>query len=145
MQRYRILCLDDGGIRGLIAAIWLQQLEQKLNVPLREHFDLAAGTSTGSLLACVVSLGLPTEPHYEGKGLEKALVMKLGKARTPLIDGGVVANNPAACAIAEGVRANKGQRRASGGDRRLRGASFGTGELTRSIDIAEAREWGALE
>ncbi|MEW6611465.1 MAG: patatin-like phospholipase family protein [Pseudomonadota bacterium] len=242
MQRYRILCLDGGGIRGLIAAIWLQQLEQKLNAPLREHFDLVAGTSTGNLLACAVSLGLPAErivalyfergsavfpgtaarlwsrasrifseglsaPRYDGKGLEKALkrvfaktrfgelaikptlvftydtfnrepvvfkntkpehlelpvweickascsaptyfpahVMKLGKARTPLIDGGVAANNPTACAIAEGVRVNKGRpagERAEIDDFVV--ASFGTGELTRPIDIAEAREWGALE
>lgn len=75
-----------------------------------------------------------------------AHVMKLGKARTPLIDGGVVANNPTACAIAEGVRVNKGRpagERAEIDDFVV--ASFGTGELTRPIDIAEALEWGALE
>ena len=58
-----------------------------------------------------------------------------------LIDGGVVANNPTACAIAEALRkdANADQ------PRDLVVLSVGSGEHTRSIDLASAREWGALE
>ncbi len=64
-------------------------------------------------------------------------------SETALIDGGVVANNPTACAIAEAVRLN-----AEDGDRSLNDfvvGSFGTGESTRPISVSQAREWGALE
>jgi patatin-like phospholipase/acyl hydrolase len=67
--------------------------------------------------------------------------------RAPLIDGGVVANNPCGCALAEGLALQ--QKKAERSGRVSLGqfivASFGTGELTRPISIAEAREWGALE
>lgn len=238
---YRILSLDGGGIRGLVTAIWLNRLEQKLGSPLRDHFELIAGTSTGSLIACAVSLGIPTAtivdlyvtqgrdvfppaarrllnrigrafsqgldaPRYDGKGLERVLkqvfsdrqfgelprrtlvtsydtlnrealvfkndrreynelaiweickasasaptyfpahVITIDGQSIPLIDGGVVANNPTACAIAEGSRMN--QRRTLD-DRvdlsQFVVASFGTGETTRPISIEDAREWGALE
>lgn len=75
-----------------------------------------------------------------------AHVMRVGGVEMPLIDGGVVANNPTACAIAEGVRINSDP-----GHPDPRGieefvvASFGTGEATRPISIEEAKEWGALE
>lgn len=58
-----------------------------------------------------------------------------------MIDGGVVANNPTACAIAEALR--KDARLDHSGD--LVVLSVGTGQRTRSIDLASAREWGALE
>jgi patatin-like phospholipase/acyl hydrolase len=57
---YRILAIDGGGIRGLIAARILVSLEAKLqartgnpNVKLADYFDLIAGTSTGGILTCV--------------------------------------------------------------------------------------------
>ena len=62
---YRILSLDGGGIRGLITAVWLHHLERKLGSPLRGHFDLVAGTSTGSMLACAVSHGVSTARMVE--------------------------------------------------------------------------------
>lgn len=60
-----ILSCDGGGIRGLITAIMLERLEAKLKEqnptkPLREYFDLIAGTSTGSLIACGIARGLTT-------------------------------------------------------------------------------------
>jgi uncharacterized protein len=61
----RILSLDGGGIRGLISALWLQRLEQELGKPLREVFDLIAGTSTGGILACGVAAGVPTDRMVE--------------------------------------------------------------------------------
>jgi patatin-like phospholipase/acyl hydrolase len=57
------------------------------------------------------------------------------------IDGGVVANNPTACAIAEALR--KDARVDNTQD--LVVLSIGTGERTRSIDLKSAQEWGALE
>lgn len=245
-KKYRILALDGGGIRGLMTAVWLDRLEQKLGSPLKNHFDLFAGTSTGSILACGVAMGLsansiidlyinnasvifpgrasrlwsrtrrllsqgPSAPRYDGKGLEQVLksvfqrknkpvlfgelgkkpvlvfsydtlnrqsivfkntkqehtkipvyqickasssaptyfpahVMRMGKADVPLIDGGVVANNPTACAIAEAIRINKRRRKTNQCEvTDFVVASFGAGEATRSISIDEAQEWGALE
>lgn len=239
---YRILSLDGGGIRGLMTAVWLHRLEDRLDGPLHQYFDLVAGTSTGAILACAVSRGISAKkiidlyvergrevfpgtadrlwsrlsrtfseglsaPKYDGEGLEKALkavfrttlfrtlkvkptlvtsydtltrtpvvfkntqdrfqsikvweickasavapsyfpahVTEIAGARTPLIDGGVVANNPSACAIAEGIRINEEREP----DRRIPlddfvVASFGTGQATRPISIEDAQEWGALE
>lgn len=250
---YRILSLTGGGVRGLITAVWLNRLEQKLGAPIAEFFDLIAGTSTGSLIACALSMGMKTEkivslyrdraqeifpapasrlwsrftrsfdqgidaPRYDGKGLEAVLRSEFGDTRfgelqvttlvtsynlatrealvfktmprrssgslteetyqrynhlpvweickasssapvyfpahiteiegqrVPLVDGGVVANNPTACAIAEAVRINAAQLP----DRRIGleqfiVASFGTGGSSRPISIQESQEWGALE
>ena len=44
-------------------------------------------------------------------GYFPAQVMQLGDHPRPLIDGGIVANNPAACALAEGWKIIKGQGR----------------------------------
>lgn len=60
-DRYNVLCLSGGGFRGLFTASLLARLE---NDPLynitaiRDHFDLIIGTSTGSLIAAGLSLGI---------------------------------------------------------------------------------------
>lgn len=239
---YCILSLDGGGVRGLVSAIWLNRLEQKLQSPVREYFDLIAGSSTGAIIACAIARGISTDrivqlylkeareifpapasrlwnrvlrtlsegvsaPRYSDRGLETVLkrtfgdtrfgqlqtkptlvtsydalnrtavvfkntkpihaelpvweickasasapsyfpahVMRLNGQDIPLIDGGVVANNPTACAIAEGVRINESLPASDrvGLDQFIV-ASFGTGQMTRPISIREAQEWGALE
>ena len=239
MQVKRILTLDGGGIRGLISAIWLEALEQRLHEAgkgtVRSHFDLIAGSSTGALIAAGLASGFPPQqltalyehfgdevfpgtverlwsrltrtfteglsaPRYSPHGLETVLQRVFGErtlgtasprlmaiaydtlTRSPLffksfkpghaaiplwevcraataapayfpahlttidgqrralIDGGVVANNPTACAIAEAVRLN--------GDERLDQLvvlSIGTGQATRPISERDATHWGALE
>jgi uncharacterized protein len=237
-KSFRILSLDGGGIRGLMTALWLTRLEEKLGVPLRERFDLIAGTSTGAILACALASGIPASaiaelyrkrgrdifpgaparlwsrverlategfsaPKYSDAGLEDVLkstfrdlriadvqhttllvtaydvfkrkpeifksnkashrplklwevakasssapsyfpahVLEYEGAKHPLVDGGVVANNPTACAIAEGIvlSRNTGAKLED-----FVVASFGTGQNTRPIAIDEARKWGALE
>jgi predicted acylesterase/phospholipase RssA len=59
---YRVLALDGGGIRGLIPARVLEEVEAHMGRPVAEMFDLIAGTSTGGILA----LGL-TKPDEQGK------------------------------------------------------------------------------
>lgn len=58
---FRILSLDGGGIRGLLSALWLRELEKALGRPLGECFDLIAGTSTGAIQACALACGLSAE------------------------------------------------------------------------------------
>lgn len=52
---FRILSIDGGGIRGVIAGTMLAVLEQQLQQPLHQYFDLIAGNSTGSLLAAGIA------------------------------------------------------------------------------------------
>ncbi len=48
---YRVLALDGGGIRGLIGAEVLREVEATMGRPISALFDLVAGTSTGGILA----------------------------------------------------------------------------------------------
>lgn len=237
---YRILSLDGGGIRGAISAVWLDAIERRLGSPLRNHVDLIAGTSTGGLLACGVSMGKspreildlyrtrghrifpgrperlwsrmgrfftegPSAPKYSASGLESELrdvfggvrfgelgikptlvtaynlltreatvfknthdrfaglpvweicratsaaptyfpahIMRIDDATVPLVDGGVVANNPTACAIAEALRIQR-EADSHADASRLVVASLGTGSLTRPISVKASQEWGAVE
>lgn len=240
-KRFRIMSFDGGGIRGIMSAIWLDALEQELGGSIREHCDLIAGTSTGSILACAAALGIPaadiremyrkrgrevfpslpsqlwnralrtlsqgfSAPKYSDHGLRnvlqsvlrdkrlgdlpaspvlliptyntltrEAVVIKsshadykslplweiakasssaptyfpahlaqIRNADAPLVDGGVVANNPTACAIAEGIKLCAQAKNGITLDGFVVG-SLGTGQTTRSISIREAHEWGALE
>ena len=52
----RVLSIDGGGIRGIIPALVLANLEKTTGAPVSELFDLIVGTSTGGILALGVSL-----------------------------------------------------------------------------------------
>ena len=58
----KVLSIDGGGIRGIIPAIVLAEIERRTGKRIAEMFDLVAGTSTGGILA----LGL-TKPGQDGK------------------------------------------------------------------------------
>jgi len=54
----RILSLDGGGAKGFYTLGVLAQVEALLNKePLCNHFDLIFGTSTGAIIAALLSLG----------------------------------------------------------------------------------------
>lgn len=280
-QPYRILAFDGGGMRGLTSAVMIECLEKKLqkhdnnpNARLKDYFDMIAGTSTGSLIACAVAKGhsatqikelylkraaeiFPktkttfkhlqmlkglvsrvsigySQPIFDGKGLEtvlkdesnvfgatllfeelskptlittydiynrQALVFKntnplLGKVPVwevcrassaapiafpahvinnpnfikywekevpeipaegvPLIDGGMIANDPALCAVAERLRWNQdppaNQEKWISPEHlevpveNIVVASFGTGQpVTSKVDVKKATGWGAWE
>lgn len=72
--KFKILSIDGGGIRGIIPAKILAEIEKRTGKRICELFDLIAGTSTGGILA----LGLtkpnpkqPKEPHYTAKELSE--------------------------------------------------------------------------
>ena len=58
----KVLSIDGGGIRGIIPAMVLAEIERRTGKLTSEMFDLVAGTSTGGILA----LGL-TKPGQDGK------------------------------------------------------------------------------
>ena len=58
---FHILALDGGGIRGVYTAHLLARLEDALQAPVRERFDLIAGTSSGSILAGAAAMSVPME------------------------------------------------------------------------------------
>lgn len=68
-DRYRILCVDGGGIRGLIPALVLAELERRLQrrsgdpgARISDYFDMLAGTSTGGLVALSLTTADPDDP-----------------------------------------------------------------------------------
>jgi patatin-like phospholipase/acyl hydrolase len=57
MAKYRILTLDGGGIRGILTARLLERIAAE-RPGFLSQVDLLAGTSTGSILAIGLALGL---------------------------------------------------------------------------------------
>ncbi len=233
-----ILSIDGGGIRGIIPAVILAEIEKRTQRRIAQLFDLVAGTSTGGILA--LGLTIPKTPQsqlytaqdlvelyeregsrifsrsllrklfacdnltwrkYSSKGIEKVLRDYFGDSRFrdaatdvlvtsyeierrfpfffksrnarsrpdydfpardvaratsaaptyfepmkiltgttdhhyTLIDGGVFANNPAACALVEA-------RTTHPDDGAYLIVSLGTGSLLRSLPLGVARYWGA--
>lgn len=224
----RVLAIDGGGILGLIPAMILADIEARAGRPAAELFDLVAGTSTGGIIACAVTSGIPAShvvdlyrerggqifsrslkhrlatgcglwgPQYGAEGIETALAGVFGdrrlsdcgpallvpaydiEARSPvlfksakardhgwrdfylrdvcratsaaptyfppahirslagdaatLVDGGLYANNPSACALAQAAKA--------GPLDDLVMVSLGTGRIERPYLYEVARRWG---
>ena len=57
---FRILSIDGGGIRGILPAKILTELEERYlgAKSAGDYFDLIAGTSTGGIIALALSMGL---------------------------------------------------------------------------------------
>lgn len=76
----RILSLDGGGIRGIISIEILAEIERQVrdtcgqpDMVLADYFDFVAGTSTGAIIATLISFGWPVEKireFYVQKGKE---------------------------------------------------------------------------
>jgi len=234
----RILSIDGGGIRGILPAMLLAEIERRTRQPIALLFDLVAGTSTGGILALGLTIpkcpGAPlysaqrfvelyenegarifsrsiarnlftvdslTWRKYSSRGIESVLAEYFGdsrfrdavtdvlissyeierrfpfffksrSARTrpdydflardvaratsaaptyfepmkissgtnsdyyTLIDGGVFANNPAACALVEARTTLEGS------DYLV--VSLGTGSMMRSLPLHLAKYWGVV-
>lgn len=235
----KILSIDGGGIRGIIPAMVLNEIERRTKRPIASLFDLIAGTSTGGILAlgltvprtCKAPLytasqmtefydregarifscplarragacGNLRRSKYSSAGIEQVLIQHFGTSRLcdaatdvlitayeiersfpfffrsaiarerpdydfparevaratsaaptyfepmklpsgtftdhyTLIDGGVFANNPAACALVEARTTHPDARD-------FLVVSLGTGELTRCLPYDQAKNWGVM-
>ncbi|NEO41252.1 MAG: patatin-like phospholipase family protein [Moorea sp. SIOASIH] len=74
-KKFKILALDGGGIRGVVTARILEEVQEILgeDQPLNKYFDLIAGTSTGAIIAAGLAIGkTPKELRevYEDRGRE---------------------------------------------------------------------------
>lgn len=57
IKRSRLLCIDGGGMRGVIVCQLLIELEKYLKRPLISYFDWVGGTSVGAFISCALCLG----------------------------------------------------------------------------------------
>lgn len=97
-----VLSIDGGGIRGILPGRLLQALQESSHYPT---FDLIAGTSTGGIIACGLTTGIPAKtmvglytdsggevfhsnfaggifsPKYGADNLEKILQQILGQKK----------------------------------------------------------------
>ncbi|KAH3860739.1 hypothetical protein DPMN_023658 [Dreissena polymorpha] len=53
----KVLCLDGGGIRGLIILEILEAIEKEAGKPIKDLFDWIGGTSTGEIIALGIATG----------------------------------------------------------------------------------------
>jgi len=77
---YRVLSIDGGGVRGIIPARILQELEHITGQPICELFDLIVGTSTGGLIA--LALTTPNshqKPQYSAADILQIYLTKAAK------------------------------------------------------------------
>jgi patatin-like phospholipase/acyl hydrolase len=67
---HNILSIDGGGIRGIIPATVLAEIEERADAPVSSTFDTIAGTSTGGILAAALARPQrlsPPEPLYSAE------------------------------------------------------------------------------
>lgn len=84
-KRSHALCLDGGGIRGLVLVIMLREIEQALGQPVIDCFDWVAGTSTGGILALALAVG---------KSLQECLCLYFRMKDTTFLGNRPYANEP---------------------------------------------------
>ena len=90
----RILALDGGGLRGIMSAGMLKQVEDilrkrhggKKSFRLSHYFDLIAGTSTGSIIAAGLATGMTVDEiigqyHKLGRKVFKKTFFRRGVLR----------------------------------------------------------------
>ncbi len=79
-DRFRILCVDGGGIRGLIPALVIADLERRIQAEttpqarISDYFHMFAGTSTGGLVA--LSLTAPDPDNLERPAVSADLLAR---------------------------------------------------------------------
>jgi uncharacterized protein len=73
----KVLCIDGGGIRGLIPALVLAEIERRTGRRIADMVDLVAGTSTGGILACGLTCPGPDgQPRFSAEELADIYVQE---------------------------------------------------------------------
>lgn len=80
MKKVAILCIDGGGIRGIIPGTILQLIEEKIQektsnpqARLVDFIDFVAGTSTGGILGCGMLTPDPLAPERPKFSMEEVV------------------------------------------------------------------------
>ena len=74
---YKILAIDGGGIRGIIPATVLMEIERQTGKQIADLFDLIAGTSTGGILAVgLAKPGHDGRPEYAAADLRELYIQE---------------------------------------------------------------------
>jgi len=60
-ERFSVLSIDGGGVRGIFVAAVLASLERDIGTKITNHFDLIVGTSTGGVIALGLGAGMSPE------------------------------------------------------------------------------------
>lgn len=69
---FTVLSIDGGGVRGIIPARILQEIEERTGKPISELFDMVGGISTGAIIGAslvVPDTKDPTKPRFSAKDL----------------------------------------------------------------------------
>ena len=109
----KVLAIDGGGIRGLIPALVLEEIEHRTGRPAAELFDLVAGTSTGAIITCALTLPQPMPAAriaelYEREGPE---IFDRSSLQTIQSLGGLVDERYDARALVTSLRRHLGDAR----------------------------------
>jgi patatin-like phospholipase/acyl hydrolase len=80
---FLILSMDGGGLRGIVPVLILQKIEAMTGKKVQDMFHLLAGTSTGGLIACALSVSDDgTKPLYNLQDIAD-IYIKRGKEIFP--------------------------------------------------------------
>src|SRR5215208_3905256 len=85
---FRILSVDGGGLRGLVPALLLLDLEKRLEAkagerrPLSDYFHLFASTSTGGLISLGLTARHPEEPGRPSMNAAQLVALYSERAST---------------------------------------------------------------
>jgi len=86
---YHILSIDGGGIRGVIPAVWLNEIERRTHRPTAHLFHAMAGTSTGAIIAG--GLAVPEEgSNYRPKYAAQELIEIYHQKGAQVFSGSVI-------------------------------------------------------
>ncbi|TAL27430.1 MAG: hypothetical protein EPN97_17365 [Alphaproteobacteria bacterium] len=70
---FTVLSIDGGGVRGIVPARILQEIEERTGKPIAELFDMVGGTSTGAILAAGLTVPddvNPAKPRHSALELK---------------------------------------------------------------------------
>lgn len=79
--KFKVLSIDGGGIRGIIPAKILAEIEKRTGKRIFQLFDLIAGTSTGGILALGLAKPNPSQPENSDFTAEELVELYRGNGK----------------------------------------------------------------